>query len=154
MGAIKEKTVVTSKLQANCPTHARSEVTVRDTNTIVDEPPVRGGTDMGPTPTETFVAALIGCTNVVSNRIAEKMGLEFHSMKIETEFDFDRRGPMLEAEVDVPFTEVRMEIHVVTDASQEQLNQVKSELAKYCPIAKMFQSAGTKIVDNWHPVKP
>lgn len=48
--AIKPKTVVTLKAQAECPSHSRSDVAIRDLHFAIDEPTERGGTNAGPTP--------------------------------------------------------------------------------------------------------
>jgi uncharacterized OsmC-like protein len=68
MAVVKAKTIVTQRIHADCPTHSRTEVSTRDVRTIIDEPLEREGTNMGPSPTETLVAALIGCTNVISHK--------------------------------------------------------------------------------------
>ena len=39
------------------------------------EPRVRGGTNTGPSPTETLMSALIACTNVITHKIAAKHGI-------------------------------------------------------------------------------
>ena len=62
MVIVKEKTIVTQRIHGHCPTHARTEISTRDVKTIIDEPKERDGTNMGPSPTETLVAALIACT--------------------------------------------------------------------------------------------
>ena len=63
MVTMKEKTTVTQHIRSNCPTHSRTEISVRDVKAIIDEPKEREGTNMGPTPTETMVAALIACAH-------------------------------------------------------------------------------------------
>jgi len=73
MVTVKEKTTVTQRIRGNCPTHSRTEISVRDVKAVVDEPKEREGTNMGPTPTETMVAALIAApmssaTNARRNR--------------------------------------------------------------------------------------
>ena len=66
MTLVKEKTVVTQRVHGDCPTHSRTDISTRDVKTVIDEPRERDGTNMGPTPTETLVASLIACTNVIS----------------------------------------------------------------------------------------
>lgn len=68
---------------------------------------MRGGTDQGPTPIETMLAALLGCTNVILNRVAEKHDLTIKDLSLLAEASFDRRGVMLQEEVAVPFPEIR-----------------------------------------------
>lgn len=150
MVVVKEKTTVTQRLHADCPTHSRTEVSVRDVKTIVDEPKERDGTNMGPTPTETLVAALAACTNVIGHKCAHKHGVEIRAMSIDTETTFDRRGTQLMEEVQVPFLKIRMVINVTTDASDEQIDKVKADLNRYCPVAKVIRNSGTLIEEVWN----
>src|SRR5262249_18398345 len=85
MVTVKEKTTVTQRIHGNCPTHSRTEISVRGVRTVIDEPREREGTNMGPTPTETMVAALIACTNVISHKCAKKHGVELKAMTINAE---------------------------------------------------------------------
>ena len=143
------KTEVTMSMSATGETHARTKINIRDVNTIIDEPEARGGTNQGLTPTETLMASLIGCTNVISKRIAHKMGIELGEMDIQLSAKFDRRGTMLEEEIDVPFSSVTMDIEIDTDATEEQIDSLKTDLAKFCPIAKVLRGSGVKITENW-----
>jgi len=95
MVTVKEKITVTQRIRGNCPTHSRTEISVRDVRTVIDEPKEREGTNMGPTPTETMVAALIACTNVISHKCAKKHGVELKAMTIDAESTLDRRGTQL-----------------------------------------------------------
>ena len=101
MVTIKEKMVVTTRLEADCPSHARADITVRDVSTTIDEPLERGGSNMGPSPTETAMAALIGCTNVIAHKVADKLGIDIGHMKISSACEFDRRGVALSDEIDL-----------------------------------------------------
>ena len=58
MVTVREKTTVTQRIHGNCPTHSRTEISVRDVGTVIDEPKEREGTNMGPTPTETISVAI------------------------------------------------------------------------------------------------
>jgi uncharacterized OsmC-like protein len=149
MAVAKPKTVVTMKLEGSCPSHSRTDILVRDTETVIDEPVERDGTNLGPTPTETAVAALAGCTNVIANKIARKHGIVFQSMHVAIETQFDRLGVTLQKEIDLPFKEIRQVITVTTDANAADVKRVESELPKYCPLAKLFRQAGTSVVDEW-----
>lgn len=149
MVKIRPKTQVEMKLNAVGQTHSRSKVMVRDVYTIIDEPEIRGGSNLGPSPTETLMASLIGCTNVISNKIAKAMGVTFGEMKIAFSAQFDRRGTMLEHEVEHPFSDIVMDIEVKTDATPEQLETIRTELEKYCPIAKVIRGSGVTITEHW-----
>lgn len=154
MVKIKQKTVVPVKIEGRCPTHSRTDILVRDTETTIDEPVERGGTNLGPSPTETALSALVGCTNVIAHKIAHGHGIEFQSMTVNLEAIFDRRGVLLTEEVDVPFPEIKLLINVTTDADDAQIETIKTELAMYCPVAKLFRMAGTKLTEEWTVTRP
>ena len=147
--AIKMKTVVTYRATAACPTHARTEIPVRDLNVVIDEPTERGGTNLGPSPTEAAMTALIGCTNVIGHKNAHRLGIDLGEVTIDANCQFDRRGVLMQEEIDVPFPEVTLTVNCSCPASQEDLNLVGQETAKYCAIAKLFEAAGTKLTVNW-----
>lgn len=150
MATVSEKTTVQQKLQATCPTHSRSDILTRDVETVIDEPKERGGTNLGLTPTETLMAALIGCTNVIGNKIAHKHGIELRDVSIDAEATFDRRGTMLQEEIDVPFPKIVLTVNVTTTASAAEIEKVKTELPMYCPISKVIRQAGTEIEEVWN----
>lgn len=147
--AIKMKTVVTYRATAACPTHARTEIPVRDLNVVIDEPTERGGTNLGPSPTETAMSALIGCTNVIGHKNAHRLGIDLGEVTIDASCQFDRRGVLMQEEIDVPFPEITLTVNCSCPASQEELTLVGQETAKYCAIAKLFEAAGTKLTVNW-----
>jgi putative redox protein len=147
--AIRQKSVITVKMSGQASSHARCEIAVRDLTSQIDEPVDRGGTNTGFSPTETAYAALIGCTNTIGHKCAEKLGIEVGQLGFEMEIDFDRRGVLLMEEVDVPFTAVRLEVISNGPASENELAKVATETAKYCAISKMYQAAGTKLSINW-----
>lgn len=150
---IVPKSQVTMNLKAVGQSHARSRVAVRDVVSIVDEPTERGGTNLGITPTETLMASLIGCTNVITKRIAHGMGVNTGNMNVDLSVDFDRRGVSLEEELEQPFSNIVMNIELETDADDEKMSSIKSDLAKFCPIAKVIRNSGIEITENW-TIKP
>src|SRR6516165_1426890 len=120
MVTVKEKITVTQRIRGNCPTHSRTEISVRDVSTVIDEPKEREGTNMGPTPTETMVAALIACTNVISHKCAKTHGVELKAMTINAESTLDRRGTQLLEEIEVPFPKIRLLIDVTTMRARQR----------------------------------
>jgi putative redox protein len=150
MVTVKPKTFVTMKLAGKGVTHARTDVSVRDLTLTIDEPAERGGTNKGPSPTETLISALVACTNVVSNRIAEHMGLEVRDMTIDAAADFDRRGVMLQEAVRVPFPKIDLTINTKIKGSDEQIEKLKEDLAKFCPLSMVIRQSGTEINEIWN----
>jgi putative redox protein len=149
MVTIKQKTTVKQRLEASCPTHSRSDVRIRDVSLTIDEPIERDGTNLGPAPTETALAALAGCTNVIGNKVAHKLGLDVSNFHVSIVADFDRRGVTLSEEIDVPFEAIKLRVELETTASQSEIDALAIEVAKYCPVAKLFRQAGTKLDEEW-----
>ena len=75
MATVKEKTLVTPKMDEVCVSHARTGLSTRDVTIHVDEPVARGVTNLGLRPTESVIAGLLGCTTVITNRIAHSVGV-------------------------------------------------------------------------------
>jgi putative redox protein len=99
---------------------------------------------------ETMVAALIACTNVISHKCAKKHGVEFKAMTIDAESNLDRRGTQLLEEIEVPFPKIRLVITVTTDASEADVEKVKADLHRFCPIAKVVRNSGTELEEVWN----
>lgn len=150
MAEIRQKSVIDMSLKGAVETHARTRVTSRDVAAIIDEPAIRGGTNMGMTPTETLMAALIGCTNVISQRIAHGKGVEFHDMTVDVKAQLDRRGVMLEEAIAVPFPSLTLTVTARSNATPAQIEEIKAELAKFCAIGVVIRAAGTKINEVWN----
>ena len=148
--AITQKTLVPMTVSAECPTHARTSARAGKHELIIDEPPARGGTDQGPTPIETMIASLLGCTNVILNRVAEKNHVEVQALSLAAEVSFDRRGVMLEEDVAVPFPEIRLTINLTTPATDLQVERVKADLGKFCPVSRVIRQSGTRLEEIWN----
>jgi len=135
---------------AECPSHSLANVSVRDLSFSIDEPVERGGTNTGPTPTDTAVSALIGCTNVIAHKCANKLGVDIGHLSIDAKCYFNRGGVTLAEEVEVPFEKIVLSVKSDSaQLTQDQLDQVASETGKFCPLAKLFLNAGTEIEQTW-----
>ena len=148
--AMKMKTTVTLTVNAVCPSHSLAEVSTRDVVQNIDEPIERGGTNKGFTPTDTALSALAGCTTVIGHKCANKLGIEIGHLEISAKCQFNRLGVTLEQEIDVPFEVINLTVVSDGAATQVELNQVAVEVAKYCPLAKLFRQSGTIINEDWH----
>lgn len=146
---MREKTTVKLAVEAHCPSHSKSDITVRDLSFSIDEPVARGGSNTGPTPTDTALAALVGCTNVIGHKCADKLGIDIGHLDIKVVAEFDRRGVTLSEEVEVPFTTLQLDVVAHGAATSSELEQVAREVAKYCPVSKLFRAAGTVVSEDW-----
>ncbi|MGR3291416.1 MAG: OsmC family protein, partial [Paracoccaceae bacterium] len=75
--------------------------------------------------------------------------IDIGNLAFEMEVDFDRRGVMLMEEVDVPFKAIRLSVTSDGAAGQDDLDRVAADTAKYCPISKLYEAAGTDLTVNW-----
>jgi uncharacterized OsmC-like protein len=149
MVTVTQKSVVSYRLEGACPSHTRTEVKVRDVEATIDEPRERGGSNLGPTPTEAVFAALLGCTNVVLHRIAARMGVPIENLSLSANAQFDRRGVLMEEEIAVPFPEAKLEVRFDTTASAAQVAELRTALARYCPVSKLLRQAGTRLEETF-----
>lgn len=149
MAAIKMKTTVKLRAEAECPSHSRADIAVRDLSFAIDEPVERGGTNAGPTPTDAAIASLVGCTNVIGHKCAKALGIDIGHLHITAVCDFDRRGVTLSEEIDRPFEHIALDVAADGAASDEELARVAAEVRKFCPLSKLFRAAGTEITETW-----
>ncbi|MCZ6560568.1 MAG: OsmC family protein [Gammaproteobacteria bacterium] len=143
-----------AKVSGIAESHCLTLIKVRDLVDVSDEPAERGGTNEGLAPTELFLASLVACSNVITHKIAKKNGIQLDSLEILLDAGFNRLGVTLQEEVDLPFPDIKLRIEISTDASAEQLEILKRDLPRFCPIAKMIEQAGTKIGTEWVVKRP
>ena len=153
MATVKPKSVVTINATGTAVTHARTDVSIRDLTMVVDEPERLGGTNQGPSPTESLVGALIGCLNVVSGRIADKLGIEIEDFAVEVAADFDRRGVTMEEAITVPFPKMDVAIAARIRGSDDQIAELQDELKQRCPLSTIIRQAGTELTETWTVTK-
>ena len=121
MNAPEREFITTMHTTATGVSSERTDVRVRGIELTIDEPPERGGANAGATPPETLLAALAGCTNRISHKIAQARGIQIADMTIEVEAAFDRRGVNLEKDVEIPLTRVNLVIELTTDADAQAI---------------------------------
>jgi uncharacterized OsmC-like protein len=149
MATVKEKPIWKFKITGGHESPTKSLATARGKTVIVDEPVLRGGTDEGPMPVEYVFMGLLGCTHVISNKLAAANGIEFTSMDIDIAVTMDSHGTRLINPIDVPFPEVTLIITADYEGPREGALQVVEKLRHHCAVSKMLQESGTKVVENW-----
>lgn len=152
--AAQPKTIVKIKISGTAESHSRTLLSTRDLIDISDEPEVRGGTNEGFAPTEMAMASFIACSNVISHKIAEKNHIPVQDMRFELEAEFNRLGVTLQEDIAVPFEKLDLVIYLTTSATDAQLEVLKQDLPKYCPVGKLFSQAGTKVTTTWVVERP
>ena len=113
---------------------------VRDLCSVIDKPVERGGSNLGLSPTETFVAALIGCASVISHKITHKNGITLQHMQVRVEAHFDPRRVTQSEEMAVPFPAMTLFTDVRSDASPELIKQLQHAAGHVLPISKLVRA--------------
>jgi putative redox protein len=149
MTTIRKKPIIRVELEGHCPTMSLTEVRVRKHSFVIDEPPYRHGTDVGPTPLETMLGALISCTNVISRRIAHEKNIDLKISRIGCVGHLDHRGIDMEADVPVPFPKIELTIEGTTNGTEDEMAALRRELKIRCPMSVILTQAGTIIEESW-----
>ena len=55
----------------------------------------------------------------------------------------------MDEEIKVPFPKIVLNINVTTSASDADMEKVKTELPKFCPVSKVIRESGTVIDEVW-----
>lgn len=149
MANIKEKPIWKFRLSGSAETNTRSKVISRDVQMTIDEPIERGGTNEGPMPVEMVFAGLIGCTHVISNKLAAANDVTIVDMDIDVVTTMDSRGTRLIEPIDIPFPDTVLNIKTTMTGDQSNIEKVIHSLKEHCAVSKMLRQSGTKVTENW-----
>lgn len=118
--------------------------TSRDFTVRVDEPTELGGTDTGPNPVELLLTSLGTCQAIALTSFAPKFDVLLDAVRVQVEGDIDLTGFLGTADVRPGFQELRVTLHVSTDASQEALDALVAYTDTHCPVGDTL-SKGTRV---------
>jgi putative redox protein len=100
---------------------------------IISEPVHVGGQNCAPTPLEFLLSGAVGCYAAVFAFYAAKLGVAYDSFEALARTDFDVRGHMIADAPSSAFQKVTISISVVSDAPQDELNEVERLAFAGCP---------------------
>ncbi|MEP0233718.1 OsmC family protein [Roseibium sp.] len=149
MAAPKEKPIWKFKVTGEQVTSTKSTATAREKTYVIDEPIQRGGTDEGPMPVEYVFMGLLGCTHVISNKLAAANGIVFKNMDIDIAVTMDSHGTRLISPVEVPFPSTILTIKADYEGPREGALEVVRKLRHHCAVSMMLQQSGTRVEENW-----
>lgn len=137
----------------------KSEISIRDLPPVyLDEPRDLGGTNQGPTPLESVLASLCGCTAMIVHIMKREMGFQLDDLHCEADGVTDvRRAEMKRtgkkySEVEpiaYHFHQVRQRITVRSPESDERLEALKRQVARLCPVSRLLEDAGVDFQVTW-----
>ena len=141
-------------IEAAATSHSRVEARARHHKVIIDEPPVRGGTDSAATPLETMLSSLLACLNVIAHFIADEMEIEIDDLSMSLDTAFDTAVVRSTQQATLPFPEIALTMNIVTSASDAEIARLREDLEKRCPVTVILTQAGTKINSTWNVTRP
>jgi len=114
-----------------------------------DEPKSSGGTETGPTPLETTLAALVGCESVMIHNVASAMNFEYEGVELEASGIMDLRGPKGVPGIRPYFESVDLTVIVYTSESEERFAQLVRNAEVRCPVMNLLRDAGAIVTADW-----
>lgn len=108
---------------------------------IVDEPAALAGDDAGPSPVDYVLGALAGCQVVVYRLYAQTLGIPFDEIAVTAEADLDA-ARLLGADDSVRpgFSEVRIQITLSGEETQERYEVLRAAVDANCPVLDIIEN--------------
>ncbi|PSR20574.1 MAG: osmotically inducible protein C [Sulfobacillus acidophilus] len=107
-----------------------------------------GGTPAQPTPLELLLGSLTGCMNVILQMVAGEKGWRHVSAKYSVKGELDPRGMMGDPGIPPYFRRIELKVWV-SGVDREQLNWVRDEVDRRCPVHRLFEQAQISIDELW-----
>jgi len=97
--------------------------------------PATGGDGLSACSGDMLLQALVGCAGVTLRAVATALGIELRDATIRAEGDLDFRGTLgVSKEVPVGFKQIRLQLDLDTDASEEKLATLLRLTERYCVV--------------------
>lgn len=97
--------------------------------------PATGGSGSGACSGDMLLEALVACAGVTLNAVATALGIELRDAFLEAEGDLDFRGTLgVARHVPVGFQDIRVQITLDTDATDEQVVTLLRLTERYCVV--------------------
>ena len=92
------------------------------------------GTAQGPNPTRVQFAALASCMAQTFRYTAARRGVKFDRLSVDVEADLDFRGTLGVPGISVPYSEIRVNLHVAGSESPDRYRELLEEVKKCSPV--------------------
>jgi uncharacterized OsmC-like protein len=97
--------------------------------------PATGGDGQSACSADMLLEALVGCAGVTLSAVATALGISLRDAKIRAEGDLDFRGTLgVSKDVPVGFKQIRLNVDLDTDASEEQIATLLRLTERYCVV--------------------
>ncbi len=92
------------------------------------------GTAQGPNPTRVQFAALASCMAQTFRYTAARRKVSFHRLSVHVEADLDFRGALGVPGISVPYSEIRIHLHITGPESPDRYRELLEEVKKCSPV--------------------
>jgi len=114
-----------------------ARTTARSFTIETDEPAPLGGTDKAIDPMELLLAAVGGCLQIGWVTHANRRGVDFRSLRIETRGDYDLSGYLaLDQSIPPGFLNISYTVEVDSDADPAVLEEIRAAAENGSPVAQ------------------
>jgi uncharacterized OsmC-like protein len=97
--------------------------------------PATGGNGLSACSGDMLLEALVACAGVTLNAVATALGIELRDARLEAEGDLDFRGTLgVSKEAPVGFQNIRLNISLDSDASEDQKSTLIRLTERYCVV--------------------
>lgn len=108
---------------------------------VIDEPAGFAGDDLGPSPVEYALGALIGCQVVVFRLYSRVLGIPFDDIEVTAEGDLDAARLLgKDPNVRAGFSAVRLAVKLTGPETQERYEELLAAVEQNCPVQDLFQN--------------
>ena len=139
LASAPEPPVVTFSASTSLLDEYKTEARVRDFTFLVDEPPLIGGADSGPTPVELVLAALGTCQEIVYATYARVLGIPLDGVEVTAEGRLDLRGFFGVAECPAGFQDVAFTVDISSPAPAEDVARLVDAVNAHCPVLDILK---------------
>jgi len=130
-----ETAFVTLKAQGRMNENVSCKIETGKALVVAGLHPATGGTGLAACSGDMLLEALVACAGVTLGAVATALGIELRDASLEAEGDLDFRGTLgVSKEVPVGFQNIRLQITLDTDASEEQLATLLRLTERYCVV--------------------
>ena len=113
--------------------------------------PATGGTGLLVCSGDMLLEALVACAGVTLKAVATAIGVEIKNGSVKAEGDLDFKGTLgVSKEVPVGFKSIRLEFNLDSDATGEQIDNLKKLTERYCVVYQTL-TKGVGIQTQFHP---
>ena len=130
-----ETALVTLRAEGRVGENMTCKIETRKTRVEAGLHPATGGDGQSACSADMLLEALVGCAGVTLRAVATALGISLRDARIRAEGDLDFRGTLgVSKDVPVGFKQIRLNIDLDTDPTDEQIATLLRLTERYCVV--------------------